>query len=594
MGQQNTTKIRIYGKITDGDTKEPLPYVSVRISRSTTGSATDNKGNFSFYATALKDTLIASSIGYKEKRIILSQKTRFPINIVMSPENYQLSEITIKPKKEKYRRKNNPAVILARNIIQRRDDNSLENKAYYSRDRHEKMNIALNNFNSSEDSHFGKKFSFLDRYIDTSLVSGKPILHVSARELLAKDYYSNDPRRKRQFVKARKREGIDDIISAESLEALYEETFKDVDIFQDNVSLFGNKFMSPLSKLGPTFYRYYIMDTLDIEGERCIDLAFTPFNSESFGFTGHVYITADSTFFIKLVQMNVPHDINMNFVEYMNIQQKFSRLDDGTRILNEETLVTEFKVFDFVNGLYANRHVVYDNYRFDKGNDEKAEEVLEFPGNVVEDDNSTRRDEAYWTENRIAEVSEKEKSVGKMMKELRSNPVYYWFEKGVSFLFTGWIPIREHEPPIFYGPVNTTISHNELEGTRLRTGAMTSAYLNPHLFGRFFVAYGCKDKRWKYMGEMEYSFKKKKEHPNEFPIHSLRLHYEYDTYQYGQNYLYTNKDNIFLSIKRQEDNKIGYARIAEFTYTREFYNHFSYALTLRNRTDIATSLVPFE
>ena len=594
MGQQNATKIRIYGKITDGDTKEPLPYVSVRISRSTTGSATDNKGNFSFYATALKDTLIASSIGYKEKRIILSQKTRFPINIVMSPENYQLSEITIKPKKEKYRRKNNPAVILARNIIQRRDDNSLENKAYYSRDRHEKMNIALNNFNSSEDSHFGKKFSFLDRYIDTSLVSGKPILHVSARELLAKDYYSNAPRRKRQFVKARKREGIDDIISAESLEALYEETFKDVDIFQDNVSLFGNKFMSPLSKLGPTFYRYYIMDTLEIEGERCIDLAFTPFNSESFGFTGHVYITADSTFFIKLVQMNVPHDINMNFVEYMNIQQKFSRLDDGTRILNEETLVTEFKVFDFVNGLYANRHVVYDNYRFDKEDDEKAEEVLEFPGNVVEDDNSTRRDEAYWTENRIAEVSEKEKSVGKMMKELRSNPVYYWFEKGVSFLFTGWIPIREHEPPIFYGPVNTTISHNELEGTRLRTGAMTSAYLNPHLFGRFFVAYGCKDKRWKYMGEMEYSFKKKKEHPNEFPIHSLRLHYEYDTYQYGQNYLYTNKDNIFLSIKRQEDNKIGYARIAEFTYTREFYNHFSYALTLRNRTDIATSLVPFE
>jgi hypothetical protein len=57
------------------------------------------------------------------------------------------------------------------------------------------------------------------------------------------------------------------------------------------------------------------------------------------------------------------------------------------------------------------------------------------------------------------------------------------------------------------------------------------------------------------MGELEYSFKKKKEHINEFPIHSLRLHYENDVFQYGQTYLYTNKDNIFLNLKRMEDNQ---------------------------------------
>ena len=592
VAQNATSQIRIFGKVTDVETKESLPYVSIRISGSTLGCSSDNYGNFSFYLPTLKDTLIVSSIGYKEMRIPLTKKTKLPIKVKMRAESYMLSEITIKPKKEKYSRKNNPAVTLVRTIIERRDDNAPENKPFYSRDRHEKLNVALNNFNSSNDSHFGKKFEFLDNYIDTSHISGKPILHVSARELIATDYYQKSPKRQRQHVKARKREGIDEIISAESLEALYEETFKDVDIFSDNISLFGSKFVSPLSKLGPTFYRYYIMDTLDIDGENCIDLAFTPFNSESFGFTGHIYVTSDSTFFIKLVQMNVPHDINMNFVEYMNIKQSFTRLPDGTRILNEESLVTEFKVLDAVNGLYASRNVAYANYNFTQ--DSTAQEIIKFPGKVFEDDNSTRRDTAYWAQNRLAEISEKEQSVGKMMKELRANPYYYWFEKGVAFLFTGWIPIREHEPPIFYGPVNTSFSYNELEGLRLRTGAMTSAYLNPHLFGRFFVAYGMRDNRWKYMGEVEYSFKKKKEHPNEFPIHSLRLHYESDIYQYGQNYLYTNKDNIFLSLKRQDDNKIGYLKKAEFTYTREFYNHFSYAVTLRNRIDESTHLIPFE
>lgn len=590
--QNATSQIRLFGKITDAETKEALPYASIRISGTTLGCSSDNNGNFSFFTPKLKDTLIVSSIGYKEIRLPLSRNIKLPINLKMKAERYQLSEVTIKPKKEKYSRKNNPAVTLVRTIIDRRDDNAPENKPFYSRDRHEKLNVALNNFDTSKENHFAKKFAFLENYIDTSLISGKPILHVSARELIATDYYRKQPKRKRQHVKARKREGIDDIVSAESIEALYEETFKDVDIFNDNISLFGSKFMSPLSKLGPTFYRYYIMDTLDIDGEKCIDLAFAPFNSESFGFTGHIYVTSDSTFFIKLVQMNVPHDINMNFIEYMNIKQRFSRLDDGTRILNEESLVTEFKIIDAANGLYASRNVSYANYRFQQ--DSLSQVALDFPGNVIEDDNSTRRDTAYWAANRLTTVTEKEQSVGRMMKELRANPLYYWMEKGIAFLFTGWIPIREHEPPVFYGPVNTSVSYNELEGLRLRTGAMTSAYLHPHLFGNFFVAYGTRDNRWKYMGELEYSFKKKKEHPNEFPIHSLRLHYENDIYQYGQNYLYTNKDNIFLSLKRQDDNKIGYLKNAEFTYTREFYNHFSYAVTLRNRIDESTYLIPFE
>ena len=588
---QGESKVRIHGKIIDRVNGEAIPYASARIRNTSHGCSSDNHGYFSFYTHGLRDTLIVTSLGYKDVRLPLNAKTSLPLTIKMKAENYELSEVTIKPKKEKYTKKNNPAVDLARKITDRRDDNAPERKPFYSRNRHEKLNVALNNFSSSTDSHFGKGFSFLDQYIDTSLVSGKPILYISARELIGTDYHSSNPERSRKYVKARKRNGIDDLVSAETLEALYEESFKDIDIFQDNVSLFGNKFVSPLSKIGPSFYRYYILDTLDIDGERCYDLAFAPFNSESFGFTGHVYVTTDSTYFIKLVQMNVPHDINMNFIEYMNIKQHFDRLPDGTRILNTESLVTEFKVVDAVNGFYAHRQVEYRDYCFEK--DSLAEVVLKFPGETMEDHLSTRRNDEYWAQNRIAEVIGKEQTVEEMMRELRNNPVYYWLEKGVTFLFTGWIPIRENEPPIFYGPVNTTFSINDLEGYRLRTGAMTSAYLNPHLFGLFYLAYGTKDEKLKYMGEVEYSFKKKNEHPNEFPIHSLKARYENDIFQYGQKY-HTNKDNIFLSLKRKEDNKIGYVKKAEFTYTREFYNHFSYALTLRNRKDIASHLVPFE
>ena len=591
FSQENGEKVRIYGKTLDSETKEALPYTSVRIRNTTHGCSSDNNGNFSFYAT-LYDTLIISSIGYKEELIPLSSKTKMPLNIILKPTDYTLGEVTIKPKKERYKRKDNPAVTLIKEITEHRDNNSAKNKPYYSRKRHETLNIALNNFDISANNKLGKKFKFLEQYIDTSLISGNPILNVSAREIIATDYFQNNPERERKHIIARNRNGIDDIFSSAEIDGLFEEVFKDVDIFQDDISIFRNRFVSPLSKLGPSFYRYYIMDTIDIDGEKFIDLTFAPFNAESFGFTGHIYVTTDSTHFIKSIDMNIPKEISINFVEYMNIKQTFSRLDDGTRMLDNEKLICELKLVNGDKGFYAHRNVAYADYNFEYN--PKAEEFFKSPTDIIEEENSTKRDKEFWSANRINTVSEKEQSVGSMMEKLRANPVYYWTEKCVSFLFTGWVPFRQKDPPAFYGPVNTTFSYNELEGLRLRTGAMTSAYLNPHLFGRFYVAYGCRDNKWKYMGEMEYSFKKKKEYANEFPIHSLRLRYEHDIFQYGQDYLYTNKDNFVLSLKRGNDNKTGYVRKAEFTYTHELHNHFSYKLILRNRIDIASRFIKFE
>ena len=240
--------------------------------------------------------------------------------------------------------------------------------------------------------------------------------------------------------------------------------------------------------------------------------------------------------------------------------------------------------------MYVKREVNYNNYQLDIAT---HPELFEQPEYIIEEEGARERSEAFWAANRIGYVSEKEQSISNMVDLLRQYPFYYWSEKIITYIFTGYIPNKKNEPELFYGPLNTSISNNELEGLRLRVGGMTSAYLNPHLMGRFFVAYGFADQRLKYMGEIEYSFKNKKEHINEFPIHSLRLHYENDIYQYGQTYLYTNKDNIFLNIKRIEDNQIGYLRKAELSYNREFYNHFSYALILRNKVYESSRLMPF-
>ena len=50
-----------------------------------------------------------------------------------------------------------------------------------------------------------------------------------------------------------------------------EEIFKSINIFDNNIPILLNRFVSPLSStLATTYYHYYIMDTLDVGGDKCV------------------------------------------------------------------------------------------------------------------------------------------------------------------------------------------------------------------------------------------------------------------------------------------------------------------------------------
>ena len=525
----------VQGVVTDSLTREPLPYTSVYLKGTTEGGMTDDTGVFSFKTYRPEARLVISAVGYNEYTRLIHPARGERIKVALAPTTYALNEVVVKPKRERYKKKNNPAVEFVRKMIEHRDDYSPDERDFWQRERYEKMTFAINNFDSvKQQKWLYRKFKFLTDYVDTSAVTGKPVLAVSNRELLATDYYRKSPHSEKQWVKARRQAGVDEMLSQQGMEQAISVTMTDVDIYQNNITLFTNKFVSPLSSLGPSFYKYYLMDTLTVAEKPCVDLTFVPFNSESSGFTGHLYVMLDSTYFVRRVVMNFPQKINLNFVDYMKIEQDFDRAEDGTKQLMNESITTEFKLVDNSDGIYAKRDVYYRNYAY-----EPTADALQ----------AFRKPE---------------------------------------------IPAPKEKAPLFYiGMMNTTISGNALEGVRVRAGGMTTAWLNPHLFGRGYVAYGFRDERVKGLAELEYSFHKKIEYANEFPIHSLKLRYLSDVNQYGQHYLYTSQDNVFLALKRQKDDRIGYQRKAELTYTNEFHSGFSFQVTTRLRKDESSHLIPF-
>ena len=110
------------------------------------------------------------------------------------------------------------------------------------------------------------------------------------------------------------------------------------------------------------------MDTLDVGGDKCVDLAFVPANSESYGFTGRLYITLDGNYAVKKVLLNTPANINLNWVDKLRIEQEFKQMPDSTWVLDQENTFVNFYVVKGTQQLYAHQLRNYDNYNFNVQN----------------------------------------------------------------------------------------------------------------------------------------------------------------------------------------------------------------------------------
>ncbi|WP_302459779.1 DUF5686 and carboxypeptidase-like regulatory domain-containing protein [Parabacteroides johnsonii] len=590
---QNTI---IKGIVTDSITGEGLPYVSLIFKGTTIGTATDGDGNFSFSASTGVKNLEVSYLGYDTKEVkVIPGKTN-NLKIKLAPNGITLNEVVVKPKKEKYSKKENPAVKFVKQVIASRESNDPRNHDYFQYDQYEKMVFAMNDYHPKPKKN-GKpgKFDFLIDFVDT-LDVGTTILPVSEKEKVESVYYRKDPKSEKRLVKGNKSSGVDEIFSRDGIQQFLNEVFREVDIFKNDIPLFLQRFVSPLSTIGPNYYKYYLLDTLNVNGQKCVDLGFVPFNSETFGFTGHLFVTLDSTFFVQKAILNVPKDINLNFVSGMTIEQTFERTSDSTRIITKDDINVNFKLSEKSKGMYARRLNIYSNHSFDEPDAERAL-VFKESAPVITLKDAYQQSEDFWISNRPEEAIKKNpNSVEKLMAKFRSVPLFYITEKVVSVLVSGYIPTNKDplKSKFEFGPMNTAISGNAIEGARFRVGGTTTTAFSKNLFFDGYMAYGTKDEKLKYDALVEYSFNDRKEYRKEFPLNSIRLEYMYDINQLGQQYMYASKDNMFLAWKRQKDTRATYLRQAELTYYHEHYNGLAYGAVVRNRREYATEYAVFD
>ena len=585
--------VTVRGVVRDSLTREPIPYASVLLKGTDRGVLTDDNGRYTIVTTLPFDSVMASSLGYTTKAVgARNRGDNVQVDIDLVSTGVLLGEVIAKPKREHYSKKNNPAVAFMEKIRHTQDLNDPRRHDNYNYNKYERITLALNDyqFNDSAKRGFDKMFSFVKEYIDTSEVSGKPILNVALREKLSSVHYRKEPKGEKEFVTGLRSSGIDEMLDKQSMQTFYEDVLREVDVYDNDIVLMQTRFVSPLSRIAPDFYKFYLTDTVFVDTTRCVELTFVPRNPSTMGFTGRFYVpVGDTTMFIKRIVLRVPHDINLNFINGLVISQDYEKAPDGSRLKTKDDMILEASVVPGSGGLYGRRQTVYDSHNFDPAPDASI-----FKRGVAQiyATGAEYRGQDFWDENRKAEIAQGVNGIEKMMERMRQVPLFYWTEKVVKVLVSGYVPTAK-KSYFDIGPMTSLVSYNSVEGLRLRAGGMTTANLSRRWFARGYGAYGFRDHKWKYKAELEYSFRDKDYHSREFPIHSLRATQLYDLDRLGQISSVHNADNFFLSVSRLPDRQMTYHRVSKLEYILETEQHFSLEARIQQERQYSTPFMTF-
>ena len=563
-------QVQIRGTVTDASSGEPLPYVNVMLlpAHYGVGTTTDDNGKYSLTFTVKGENVMFSFIGYESVTLPLSEIKNSELNIKLQPSATALNEVVVTGRRVRYTNRDNPAVELIRRAIANKDKNRIEAHQTYEYERYEKVLLTLNDLNESlQNWQIFRAFPFLLQYVDTSKTTGKLSMPVFFRENISMHYFQKQPKVGKEILLASQMANFHDLIEQESIGVFLDGISDKSSIYDNQIMVLDNGYMSPMAPMAPNFYRYHILDTVDVSGVSSIRLSVYPRNAQDFGFRGNLYITNDSACAVKRVELVFTQSNAVNFVNDFSMTQEYT-LINGTWCLTLDEVVVDFSLTKRKSMVLGKRSNTYGKYLFDHPVPDSVFTGIQHVDKIPGYDTHSNQ---FWAENRAIPLSNSEQGVYDMIAEMKNDKQFNQVLTLSGLAYSGYFDVGKFE----FGPIDTYFSFNSIEGGRVRFGGKTSTRLNKHLFFEGYGAYGFKDKKFKYQLGAMYSFHARKMHPWEYPINLLSIYYEDNIETPGQFFAHGTADQLLLSFRRGKAMQMIYHQTFTVNYEREFRNGFS-------------------
>jgi uncharacterized protein DUF5686/carboxypeptidase-like protein len=558
----------IRGIVLDSLSHAPLPNVSVNGSNSTRGSLTDAGGKFSISVPPGTKKLLFSATGYHASFALIHDTSEHPLRVFLSKSFTTLKDVVVMGKRGKYRNKNNPAVELIRQVIANKEKNAPAFYPHMTFSQYEKTRIMVDRLPKIiTNNAFLKKYKFLFEHPDTTLIPGKSLVPLYIEERTSKNYHRTDPSGDKKIILGQKRVDFGEYIDMSGLSGILNRMYEDFNIYDNTMPVFTMQFLSPVAGSAPTFYMYFIRDTITEGDMKLVHLYFTPRNPEDLLFRGNMYITLDGSYAIRRVDLEVSKNINLNWVRNFQVTQEFEKGPGARYYRSRSDVVTFFSPLPKSRGFFGERTVSISNVSDSTFPD------LVFRGLPVDTTlQSVPQPDSFWTKERPSPLSVSEARTYTNTDSLLKMRSYHNLMDMMTLLTAGYKSAGKFD----IGPVGNFYGFNSLEGQKLRFGGRSNSKLSTRIFTDDYIAYGTKDQRWKYFVSGTYSLNHKSVYT--YPFHYITASFLHDTKNPGDETVFAQGNTFLSSFSHGVGGKWLYNDIFRLSYIREFGDHYSYNL----------------
>ncbi|TDW96394.1 DUF5686 and carboxypeptidase-like regulatory domain-containing protein [Dinghuibacter silviterrae] len=552
----------ITGTVVDSASGSPLPNVSVTVKGARAGRITDAQGHFSIEVTGSARRLVFTATGYKALMVTVSDTT--PIKVALTVAYTSMAEVVVKSKRH-YRNKHNPAVELIREVIAHKSRNAPSSYPFLTFDQYEKLRLL-----SDQPPRFLREGSVLRKYSfildnpDTTLVPGKHLIPLYMEETASRNYYRLSPLRRKQVILGHNRVNLGEYVDAGGIGAIIAWMYNDFSVYDNTMTIFTIQFMGPLADLAPQFYMYFIRDTSVENGTKVVHVSFMPRDPEDLLFRGELYIALDSSYAVRRADLQTGSHANLNWVRSFNAHQEFEKgpSERYYRSLARETAF--LSPFPKSRGFFGERTMIVRQV-----NDSTLPDSV-FHGLPV--DTTLASVPLPDTFARPVPLTQSEAETFTRIDSLARMRSYRRTMDILTLLSVGYKTLG----PIDLGRVGNFYSFNQLEGQRFQVGGRTNTHFSTRYFGDGYIAYGTKDRQWKYNLTATYSINHKSIYT--YPFHFIQVNYQHDVKNPGQETEFTQNNSFLSSFSRGIGGKWLYSDVASVSYIREFGDHFSSTL----------------
>jgi hypothetical protein len=479
----------VKGQVKDAQSNEPVPFANVVLLGTEDGATTDFDGYYTVRSTASPDSIRFSFMGYDTKTLPIQTGQTQTLNVTLQPSTQELEEVVVKPGR-------NPALVLLDSLDRRRDSLNKTSLEAYQYEAYSRVEVSIDNISEEfRNRKIMKPFGYVFDSLQVAAgPEGEMVLPIFVSETLSDYYHLGQGDQSREVVKANKIKGVG--INEDSyITQFVGASFQEYNFYNSYLGILDKEFISPLAPGGKTFYKYYLDDSLMLDGRHTYVITFEPKRPQDLAFRGKMWIQ-DTTYALKRIDAKVTGEANVNFLEKLQIQQDMTQTEAGPW-LPRKTRV-QIDVAEPTGKSFGMLGSFYLSHRDIQVNDPKPKSF--YNNEVKVRQNARQPSEAYWNEARHDSLSRVERNLYGVIDSIRNFPQVKTYIEIADIIINGYYEAG----PIDIGPYILLYGFNEVEGHRFRVGGRTNESFSKQNIFSGYLAYGTRDRRFKYNLQAEH------------------------------------------------------------------------------------------